>query len=395
MGTSSFVYVSIPDTTSTCANLGLPSLPQGYSYRCVTSSTLQKTDGTGWIPVNLSSLSTGSPLPKFPVDPINTTSSGEYYTYTPGGSWHLTAVLSSEKYKMGGSDDKVSKDGGSYTELYEIGSDLKLLPITRGDKNLLGYWTFDEASGTTVYDRSGNGNDGTMYSSSTATDLHTSSGCKVGPRCGNFDGVDDFVELSRNVDITQDLTITAWIKKTGSNDDAVIFSRGYFSCDTWRTWSPYTFVTGNSPVTGTLMLGYLFSRTNDCSGGSHWKRHYMLDQPSAPFTVFHRTGPANYFNHDEFVHSAIVVKTLPSTNRSVYFYVNGVSQGVYNENTSAGDEVPTTSLMRTRIGGCYDQVPNSWCGGVFKFFGGTLDDVRIYNRALSDTEIRAIYEATK
>src|SRR5512140_2567136 len=31
MGTSTVVYVSIPDTTSTCANLGLPSLPAGYS----------------------------------------------------------------------------------------------------------------------------------------------------------------------------------------------------------------------------------------------------------------------------------------------------------------------------------------------------------------------------
>jgi len=29
-GSSSVVYVSIPDTTSTCANLGLPSLSSGW-----------------------------------------------------------------------------------------------------------------------------------------------------------------------------------------------------------------------------------------------------------------------------------------------------------------------------------------------------------------------------
>ncbi len=31
-GTSSIVYVSISDSTSTCANLGLPSLPSACSY---------------------------------------------------------------------------------------------------------------------------------------------------------------------------------------------------------------------------------------------------------------------------------------------------------------------------------------------------------------------------
>ena len=31
-GTSSVVYVSIPDTSATCANLGLPALPGGWSY---------------------------------------------------------------------------------------------------------------------------------------------------------------------------------------------------------------------------------------------------------------------------------------------------------------------------------------------------------------------------
>ncbi|MDP2705583.1 MAG: type II secretion system protein, partial [bacterium] len=47
-GTSSIVYVSLPDTSGTCTNLSLPALPAGYSYHCVTSSTLSKTDGTGW-----------------------------------------------------------------------------------------------------------------------------------------------------------------------------------------------------------------------------------------------------------------------------------------------------------------------------------------------------------
>ena len=36
-GLANTVYVSIPDTTSTCANLGLPTLPSNYSYHCVST----------------------------------------------------------------------------------------------------------------------------------------------------------------------------------------------------------------------------------------------------------------------------------------------------------------------------------------------------------------------
>jgi len=39
-GTASTVYVSVPDTDSGCANLGLPNLPSGWSYACVTSANL-------------------------------------------------------------------------------------------------------------------------------------------------------------------------------------------------------------------------------------------------------------------------------------------------------------------------------------------------------------------
>jgi hypothetical protein len=34
-------------------------------------------------------------------------------------------------------------------------------------------------------------------------------------------------------------------------------------------------------------------------------------------------------------------------------------------------------------------------GGGNVYFNGTIDEVRLYNRALSDTEIKALYDATK
>ena len=100
MGNGSTTYVSIPDASSTCANLGLPALPPGYSYACSSTSNYRNINGTGWIPVNFTQLSFTSPFGVLPVDPINTTSSGNYYTYTPGGSWELTSIPESSKYRQ-------------------------------------------------------------------------------------------------------------------------------------------------------------------------------------------------------------------------------------------------------------------------------------------------------
>jgi prepilin-type N-terminal cleavage/methylation domain-containing protein len=122
MGTSTVVYVSIPDSTSTCANLGLPTLSSGYTYGCSTTANYRKTDGTGWVPVNLNSISFGAPLATLPIDPVNTTSTSQYYTYITGGSWKLTAMsLESQKYT-----GKASADGGTASDSYEVGNDLTL-----------------------------------------------------------------------------------------------------------------------------------------------------------------------------------------------------------------------------------------------------------------------------
>lgn len=92
-GITGDVYVSLPSTQPNCSDLGLPT---GPTYHCVTAANLTKTDGTGWIPVNLFAGGFSSPLPKLPIDPINTVANGKYYTYVP--NYQLTATLESTKY---------------------------------------------------------------------------------------------------------------------------------------------------------------------------------------------------------------------------------------------------------------------------------------------------------
>ncbi len=100
LGTASKVYIGIADTSGTCANLGLPTLPTGWTYNCVTTTTLRNVDGTGWLPVNLTSASIGSPLSSLPIDPTNATTSGNYYAFTSSGSsWNIKASqFESSKY---------------------------------------------------------------------------------------------------------------------------------------------------------------------------------------------------------------------------------------------------------------------------------------------------------
>jgi type IV pilus assembly protein PilA len=139
LGSSSVVYVSIPDPAATstlgdqCQGLGFfPPLASPYVYHCAASSTFQMNDGNGWVPVNFKSMSSGSPLNSLPVDPVNASSSGLFYTYqTNGSQYEITALMESQKYQYGGSADKVSSDGGYIPVAYEVGTSPALSALTR------------------------------------------------------------------------------------------------------------------------------------------------------------------------------------------------------------------------------------------------------------------------
>ena len=128
LGTASTTYISIPDPTATstagtqCQGLGLSELPSGWTYHCAATSTYRNTDGTGWVPVNFQSMSFGSTLGTLPIDPINTTTSGNYYMYSAGGSWELVSLMESNKYLV-----MTSNDGGD-SIAYEKGTNLSLNP---------------------------------------------------------------------------------------------------------------------------------------------------------------------------------------------------------------------------------------------------------------------------
>ena len=121
-GSSSVVYVSIPDASSTCSNLGLPALDSPWTYGCSTQGNYQKMDGSGWIPLDFDSISIKRPMSHLPVDPVNTVAGDLYYTYVKG-SWKLTARLEAAR-----NIEKMDGDGGTDDSRMEKGNNLTLGP---------------------------------------------------------------------------------------------------------------------------------------------------------------------------------------------------------------------------------------------------------------------------
>lgn len=123
MGSAGVCYASQSGATST-----------GITCTSVTASTTQNISGTGWIPINFTSISSGSPLSSLPLDPKNTTSTSVttsyvyYYKTNPSSTtYELLCNMESTYYSNGGSGNIESTDGGDDSDLYEVGSDLSLM----------------------------------------------------------------------------------------------------------------------------------------------------------------------------------------------------------------------------------------------------------------------------
>jgi type II secretory pathway pseudopilin PulG len=239
---------------------------------------------------------------------------------------------------------------GSANHYFIVNSPTTTPSVAPGDESVLsdnivnglvGHWKFDEESGSTAYDSSGNGNIGILYNSPTRT---ASTSCKVGA-CLGFDGVDDYVEIPTSSSLqspaqTNQLTIAGWIYlQSAPSNETYIVSHNYrfyeFKITSSRDLSAYL---GN----GTTYGGYSSTYT-------------------VPLNEWHFVSlTANGTNVSFYVDGSLI-KTLPET----------VSLGVYNTPLHIGARSPI-----------------EW-----NYYNGLIDDIRIYNRALSASEISQLYNS--
>lgn len=128
-----FLSDQASSTWSTAINCtsGVLAPTSTASVACITNA-ITAVDGTGWVPINFNSITTGAPLGRLPIDPSNGSGNcasvsvpGCFYVYKASvtvGRYKLFANMESSKYGKDGSADVESKDGGNVPDWYEVGS---------------------------------------------------------------------------------------------------------------------------------------------------------------------------------------------------------------------------------------------------------------------------------
>ncbi|HDY72953.1 MAG TPA: type II secretion system protein [Candidatus Jorgensenbacteria bacterium] len=109
------------NSTLNC-NVALATSPP-TACSAVTSTVVT---GGGWVDINFTSVSGGSPLSRLPLDP--TDDNTHYYGFgsNTSGEYELITQMESARYVNTGPADKESTDGGEDSDFYEIGNDAGL-----------------------------------------------------------------------------------------------------------------------------------------------------------------------------------------------------------------------------------------------------------------------------
>ena len=214
-------------------------------------------------------------------------------------------------------------------------------------QTLAGYWAFNEGSGTTAADSSGNGNTASLVNGVSWV------GGKIGDAVA-ANGTNQYVTIPTvNLSGTNKVTLTAWVNRTYSTSGGhVLFE--------------------DSPNYNGSTTGFgVFPDDNSCGGiqaGVHGNVGYVANcynQPSSG--VWH--------------HLAFVFDKSKAGAAEVSFYLDGVLQTatrslVTSTNTNNFGSNPIYVFSR---------------GGTGEYATGTVDELRIYNSALTAGQIQQIY----
>jgi len=215
---------------------------------------------------------------------------------------------------------------------------------------LVGYWDFQEGAGINVYDKSGQGNTGTWA----GTGSHWADG-KIG-KAGNFNGDDDYVDLG-TIDsgnslmlANSDVTIAAWVKQSSGGDQ---YQR-------------------------------IVDKTDAPNGADGYDLYFSLINGEFMLQVngnkYYRDISSDGYSYDTWYYVTGVI-----TATAFHLYINGEEKsGGWAEGSPA---LPPNVQTNMRIG--------TWNHSTGREFNGLIDEVRIYNRALSASEVERLYKLSQ
>ena len=215
-------------------------------------------------------------------------------------------------------------------------------PLYKGHrlaKGLVGCWLMNEGGGEEIYDLSGNGNHGTLVA-----DTHWVS-CKYGP-CLDFDGTGDYVNIpyDSSLDNPDGFTLMAWAKSD-------ILGSSY---------SDVGFVMDIGNLRGSGIGIFLNSSTDKIEVYAH-------DNTASDASVADNTLDTDWHFY-----------AGTWDNSTLLLYVDGVKQS--DESSPSSGTIDNNPL---RIGSQSKSADRYWLG--------LIDNVKIYNRALSPSEIQQHY----
>ncbi len=207
------------------------------------------------------------------------------------------------------------------------------------NKGLVAYYPFDG----NAKDYSGNGNDGVEHGGITYVD-------GVIGKAAKFDGINGWIKTDKNIKV-KDLTLSLWINTNYDNRQTFIQTTD------GSQWGLVGFGIQMDPL-AVLTGGYRAKYPNKCEMHSNIK----LEK-----------------------NKWYLITLIRNTNdKKGYLFIN--NQLVANcSDPDPNIEIVTQSYLR--IGYGY-YLP----GNYEKYYSGLIDDLRIYNRALSDAEIQALYK---
>jgi len=204
------------------------------------------------------------------------------------------------------------------------------------EESLVAYYPFD----WNANDESGNGNHGTVHGASWATGI-------IGGAL-DFDGIDDYVIVSDDdtLDLSDGLTIAAWIQSYSNSWGRVIVSKWN---DNSGDHSYHLKDTNNSDKLQIVLTEHNFNDLAD-----------LKSESGIPL--------------GDWIH---IASTFDGSMTKLYF--NGVEDA---SQVSVG--TIRASVTDMLIGAVFTG------GGIRENFDGLIDEVRIYNRALSEPELMTL-----
>jgi hypothetical protein len=212
---------------------------------------------------------------------------------------------------------------------------------------LVGHWTFDgkdvNKATNVITDSSGQGNNGSTGGMDTAT----TTAIGVIGQAFDFDGSDDYVDIGNpdSLQLTTSVTVSAWISNNTLIGGQVIAGRGWEA----SVYHPYLLFTSGTDLIGRITTGGGTALTNITYDGLSTDTYY----------------------HTVLTYDGAIIK----------LYVDGDEKDS-SEKTGILNNPSRNFMIGAHTGSVSDPT---------LFFNGTIDDVRIYNRALSADEVSRLH----